>query len=142
MSKGLLDVNVLLALVDPDHRDHHRAHQWAEEGLSAGWSTCALTENGLVRILSQPSYPNPVSPDQAVSLLRRATTHPGHEFWPCDLSITGGRFAPRHLVGHRQLTDAYLLGLAVHHDGTFVTFDRRVDPAVVAGGEPSHLTVI
>lgn len=142
MTPSLLDVDVLLALLDPDHQDHHRAHRWAQEGLAAGWATCAVTENGFVRILSQPSYPNLVAIDQAISLLRRATSHPQHQFWPCDLSVTGAAFDTGHLLGHRQLTDTYLLGLAVHHHGAFLTLDRHVDLATVPGATPEHLVLI
>lgn len=142
MRTALLDVNVLLALADPHHQDHERAHAWAQQGLAAGWATCALTQTGFVRILSQPAYPNPLPVEQSVDLLAKATAHPAHTYWASDLPLTSTRFQPRHLLGHRQVTDAYLLGLAVHHDGSFVTLDRRVDPAIVAGAGTEHLTVI
>lgn len=142
MSHALLDINVLLALVDPHHVDHERAHAWAAGGLGQGWATCALTQTGFVRILSQPSYPHPVPVDQAVSLLAEATSLPGHAFWTCALPLTTQHFRPQHLLGHRQLTDTYLLGLAVRQNGSFVTLDRRVDLQTVAGAAPEHLLVI
>lgn len=142
MNQALLDINVLLALVDPHHVDHERAHAWAADGLGQGWATCALTQTGFVRVLSQPSYPHPVPVDQAVSLLAQATRMQAHTFWTCDLPLTGDHFRPQHLLGHHQLTDTYLLGLAVHHHGTFVTLDRRVDLQTVTGAGPEHLTLI
>jgi hypothetical protein len=142
VSHALLDINVLLALVDPHHVDHERAHAWAADGLGQGWATCALTQIGFVRILSQPSYPHPVPVDQAVSLLAEATSLQGHTLWTCDLPLTDDHFRPRHLLGHRQLTDTYLLGLAVRQRGTFVTLDRRVDLQTVTGAGAEHLTVV
>lgn len=139
---ALLDVNVLLALVDSDHVNHEQAHDWAASGLKGGWATCALTQNGLVRILSQPKYPSPLTVPAAVSLLRAATADARHHFWPCDVQLFDPLIRPERLLGSRQVTDTYLLALAVHHGGHFVTFDTRVDTATVSDTTTDHLVVI
>lgn len=113
MTRVLLDVNVLIALMDPDHVAHERVHAWAARGLAGGWATCALTQNGFARVLSQPSYPSPVLPSAAIALLAEATQDPRHEFWPCDLELTQAPIVAARILGHRQITDTYLLGLAV-----------------------------
>jgi len=142
VTQALLDVNVLLALVDPDHIDYEWAHDWASDGLGRGWATCAVTQNGLVRILSQPQYPNPLTVAAALDVLGAATRHPRHTFWPCDVQLADGHLRPDRLLGSRQVTDAYLLALAVTHRGTLVTLDRRIDPATVKGAADDHLVVI
>lgn len=143
MSRSLLDVNVLLALLDRDHVDHLRARSWLAGAIDDGWASCAITENGFVRIIGQPRYPNPVPPSQAVSLLARATSTELHEFWPCDVSILDESVVDAsRLHGHRQITDAYLLALAVRHDGCLATFDTSVVTSAVKGATKDHLVVI
>lgn len=83
--RALLDINVLLALLDADHVDHQRAREWISGEIQHGWASCALTQNGFVRVISQPKYPSPVSPFEAVERLRRATSTEHHEFWPCSM---------------------------------------------------------
>lgn len=143
MKRALLDVNVLLALLDSDHVDHVRAHAWLSDNLGAGWASCPVTENGFVRILSQPRYPSPVSPAEAVALLRRAREGGHHAFWPCDVSLLDEQVVDRtRLHGSRQVTDAYLLALAHAHDGRFVTFDRSLSLATVPGATEDDLVVL
>ncbi len=143
MTCVLLDINVLLALLDSDHVDHRRAHDWLEGGIEDGWASCAITENGFVRIISQPRYPSPISPAEAIDLLRRACDDGPHEFWTCDVSLLDDRIVDRsRLHGPRQVTDAYLLALAAAHDGRFVTFDRTVSISAVNGAGEHHLTVL
>ena len=143
MSRALLDVNVLLALLDADHVDHVRARRWLAGGIGGGWASCAVTQNGFVRIVSQPRYPSPVPVATAVERLRRATRTEHHEFWECGLSLTDpAAFDPSHLHGPRQVTDAYLLALAVTRGGRLVTFDRNVPLSAVAGAGPRHLVVL
>lgn len=108
--RALLDINVLLALLDGDHLDHGRARSWLEAEIAAGWSSCPITENGFVRVISQPRYPNPITPAEAISLLRAATEQPHHQFWGCDLSLLDpSALDQSRLHGPRQVTDAYLL---------------------------------
>lgn len=141
--RALLDVNVLLALFDLDHADHERARAWLDREIGEGWASCPLTQNGFVRILSQPRYPSPVSPAEAMRRLRLATRTRHHEFWPDDLStLDEERIDPERILGHRQVTDAYLLALSVAHGGRFVTFERRVPAPAVAGAKPAHLVVL
>ncbi len=143
MRCALLDINVLLALLDSDHIDHTRAHHWLDDQIDAGWASCAITENGFVRIISQPRYPSPVAPAEAIELLTQASGSARHEFWDCDISILDARIVDRFRVhGPRQVTDAYLLALATAHDGRFVTFDRSLPVASVRGGTDDHLTVM
>jgi len=141
--RALLDVNVLLALLDGDHVEHQRTWAWLDAEISAGWTSCAITENGFVRILSQPRYPSPVTTAEAVELLDRARNGGHHAFWPCDVSVLDAKVVDRRgLLGPRQVTDAYLLALAVAHGGRFVTFDRSLSLASVPGATEHHLKVL
>ena len=141
--RALLDINVLLALLDADHVDHQRAQEWISGEIQHGWASCALTQNGFVRIISQPRYPSPVSPFEAVELLRRATSTEYHEFWPCSISFLEDRcINSSHVHGPRQVTDIYLLALAVEHKGRFVTFDRTIPLSAAPGATPEHLVVV
>ena len=132
----LLDVNVLIALVDGQHINHDAAHDWFGSNAQHGWRTCPLTENGLVRVISHSKYPNGViSPAVGLDLLRRLTDLPGHGFWPDDISLGDpGLFDTQHLLTSSQITDAYLLGLAVRNGGRLATFDRRLSSSPVHDG--------
>lgn len=143
MSRALLDANVLLALLDLDHVDHAAARQWLSAEIEHGWASCAITENGYVRLISHPRYPSPVSIAEAIERLSRATETEHHVLWPCDRALVDRRlFDPARLHGPRQVTDAYLLALAVANGGRFVTFERRIPVEAVAGATPEHLVVI
>src|SRR4051794_20172380 len=143
MTRVLLDVNVLLALLDADHLDHDRAWQWADTELAHGWASCPITENGFVRIISQPRYPSPVSPQRATDLLRESRDGSDHEFWPCDSSILDPEFlTPSRIHGPRQLTDAYLLGMAANHRARFATFDQRISLDAVPHAGSGNLVVV
>ena len=143
MSRALLDVNVLLALLDGDHIDHERATEWLDLEIGAGWASCPVTENGFVRIISQPRYPSPIPAAQAIELLGEACESEHHEFWPCDVSILDARIVDRcRLLGPRQITDAYLLALATARRGRFVTFDRALSPSSVYGATADQLIVL
>jgi toxin-antitoxin system PIN domain toxin len=139
---ALLDVNLLVALFDPDHVHHEPAHRWFGDHRSSGWATCPLTENGVVRILSNPAYsPSAERPAEIARRLGsfRASGH--HVFWPDDVSVCDTRVFSL-TVGHRQLTDVYLLGLAVAHRGLLATFDRSIPLRAVRGARPDDLVVI
>lgn len=143
MTRALLDINVLLALLDGDHVDHGRAHEWLEGGIEDGWASCPITENGFVRVISQPRYPSPIPPAEAIDLLRRACDGGPHEFWTCDVSLLDARIVDRsRLHGPRQVTDAYLLALATEHQGRFVTFDRSLSVSAVKRAGEGNLTVL
>lgn len=143
MRRALLDVNVLLALLDGDHVDHHRAHAWLDGEIEAGWASCPITENGFVRVISQPRYPSPISPARAIALLGRACGGAHHEFWPCDVTLLDAAVIdPARLHGPRQVADAYLLALATARDGRFVTFDGSISLSAVRGAAERHLAVL
>lgn len=134
MTTYLLDVNLLLALTDPMHIHHELAHNWfAEKGRSA-WATCPITENGFVRIASHPNYPNrPGDVAAVLAILRRLCEAPGHHFWHEDISILQ-LLQSDAIVTHAQITDMYLLGLAVHKRGKLATLDQRIPVDAVRGG--------
>jgi hypothetical protein len=143
VSRSLLDINVLLALLDSDHIDHTRAHTWLDDEIRLGWASCAITENGFVRVISQPRYPSPVSPLRAIELLRTARSNGNHEFWTCEVSMLDPTVVDgSRLHGPRQVTDAYLLALAVAHDGRFATFDHSVSHAAIPSAGERHLALL
>ena len=133
----LLDVNVLIALIDPAHVGHDSAHQWFRTTGSASWATCPITENGVLRIVAHPKYPNSVgSPAAAAPIISRLTSLPGHEFWSDDLSlINSAHIVLDQIRTAAQVTDTYLLALAVAHGGQLATFDRKLSPTAVRGGK-------
>jgi len=138
--RALLDVNVLIALLDPDHGMHGHATEWLAGNVRAGWASCPITQNGCVRIMSHPSYPNPVPVGAIVERLAEAVATAHHQFWPDDISILDTRVADRSRIhGPRQVTDLYLLALAVRHRGRFVSFDAEIPLAAVRGAERRHL---
>jgi toxin-antitoxin system PIN domain toxin len=138
----LLDVNVLIALFDPAHIHHDPAHEWfADVGRSA-WATCPLTENGVLRIVGNSRYPNsPGTPAAVVSLLAGLTSLPGHVFWPDNISLMrSSSLDPTRLLSSSQVTDTYLLALALANDAQLATFDRRlVTDAVQEGSKSLHI---
>jgi hypothetical protein len=143
MRRALLDVNVLLALLDSDHVDHRRSQEWLDAEIDSGWASCAITQNGFVRIISQPRYPNSITPAEAVALLSPACAEEHHEFWPADVSLLDERTVDRsRLYTPRQVTDAYLLALAVARGGRLVTLDRGISLNPVRGATAEHLTVL
>ena len=141
---ALLDINVLVALFDPDHVHHDAAHDWfAEEGRAA-WATCPVIEAGFVRVLSGPTCRGTVV--RAADLadrLRRFCRSGRHEFWPDEVSLLDSSlFDLSKVAGHRQLTDVYLLGLAHNRRGRLVTFDRAIPLAAVRGVSTAALEVV
>jgi hypothetical protein len=134
MTTYLLDVNLLLALTDPMHIHHESAHRWFAERGQEAWATCPLTENGFIRIASHPNYPNrPGNVAAVLAILRQLCEAPGHHFWTEDISILQV-FGSDAIITHAQVTDLYLLGLAVHKDGKLATLDQRIPVNAVRGG--------
>ncbi len=134
MTTYLLDVNVLLALSDPMHIHHEAAHRWFTKTGKQSWATCPITENGYVRIASNPRYPNrPGSPAAVMGLLRQFCSLAGHQFWPANISMRD-LLPPNAVVGHNHLTDVYLLGLALHHRGRLATLDQRIPATLLENG--------
>jgi toxin-antitoxin system PIN domain toxin len=121
----LLDINLLLALSWPSHVHHSVAQKWFAKKRKAGFRTCPLTETGFVRISSNPHFtPDAVSPREALALLESITALPEHKFWAADLVLTDAIGKNQWIVGHRQVTDAYLLALARARRGILATLDR------------------
>ena len=141
--RNLLDVNVLIALLDSDHAHHHRARQWLSEHIGQGWASCPLTQNGCIRIMAQPGYPHPFAAGEVAARLAEAGCGHHHQFWPDAVSLLdSGQIDWQAVLGARQLTDVYLVALAVANGGRFVTFDRVVPLSAVAGARGEHLVVV
>ena len=141
--RALLDVNVLIALLDQNHIAHDPAWQWMDSNIESGWATCPITQNGCIRIMSQPAYPNQHTTTEIAARLRQATDQEFHQFWPDGVSILATATVNWDLlIGPRQLTDIYLLALAVRRNGRFVTFDTRISTEMVHGAGGRHLTII
>lgn len=141
--RALLDVNVLIALLDADHTLHEAASTWFAAHARHGWASCPITENGCLRVMSQPGYPNALPVAAVAKRLAEARASRFHEFWPADVSLLDAATAhPSRIHGPRQVTDVYLLALAVRHSGRFVTFDAAVARAAVSGAEARHLVVL
>jgi uncharacterized protein len=132
----LLDVNVLIALIDPTHVGHEAAHDWFAGTGAASWATCPLTENGVIRIVGHPRYPNSAgSPAAVVPFVARLRALPGHVFWKDDFSLVASNLVSVDLIlTPGQVTDAYLLALAVANKGQLATFDRRLSTRAVRRG--------
>jgi toxin-antitoxin system PIN domain toxin len=140
---ALLDVNVLVALFDPDHIQHDAAHEWFGRHRQDGWATCPLTELSLVRTLSNPSYWSGAERSaDVVERLRQFRASGDHQFWRDSLELTDEIFYFALLKGHRQLTDVYLLALAVRRSGRLATFDPTIPVAAVSGAANDALFVI
>ena len=141
--RALFDVNVLIALLDENHTHHATVSDWFADHIEHGWASCPLTKNGCVRIVSQPRYPNAPGVAEAVMRLQEAVATPWHQFLPDDVSLLDDSVVDRlQLLGPRQLTDVYLLALAVAHGVRLVTLDKSVPLIAVRGASEEHLTVI
>ena len=128
MKAYLLDTNMLIALLWPSHAHHERAAKWFTRHRAKGWASCPLTESGFVRVISNPAFSrDAVTPREAGSLLAVNTVADDHVFWSDDVPFaTASAFAGPRLVGHQQVTDAYLLGLALKRGGVLATLDERI----------------
>ena len=133
----LLDVNVLIALIDPSHIGHDAAHQWFASGGSLSWATCPITENGVIRIVGHPKYPNSAgSPAAVIPIVARLRALQGHVFWMDELSLAGSDLVDaRQIATPGQVTDTYLLVLAIARGGQLATFDRRLSTKAVRDGK-------
>lgn len=141
--RALLDINVLIALHDRDHIHHERAALWLEANIASGWASCPLTQNGCLRIMSQPAYSKPLPLAALVAMLQGSTHTAFHLMWADDISVLDGtRFHHPHIHGPRQLTDLYLLALAVKNAGRLVTFDARIPLSAVHGATPAHVVTL
>jgi toxin-antitoxin system PIN domain toxin len=142
VTRFLLDINVLIALIDPANAHHDKAHEWfAAEGNKA-WATCPVIENGVLRIIGYPRYPNsPGSPAAVAGLLASLRKLPGHLFWPDEIPLLDPEYVnTARLLDSAHVTDSYLVALARAHIGQLATFDQRmVIDAVREGPKSVHL---
>jgi toxin-antitoxin system PIN domain toxin len=141
----LLDVNVMLAWLWPAHEVHKAASNWMHIHRQEPWATCPITEMGFLRILTNQSF-SPYAPrwNEAVGLLRKHTEgNPNHSFWRDSVSLSEvDRRLGDRIRGHNQITDAYLLNLAIHYKGCFVTFDSRTRSLAPKGSAEHDALVI
>jgi len=128
MKGYLLDTNLLIALLWPSHERHDLAVKWFTRHRGKGWATCPFTQAGFVRIVSNPAFSrDAVQPREAIQVLRANTAAGDHEFWADELPLDAAvAFAGVRLMGHQQVTDAYLLGLALHRGGKLATLDQGI----------------
>ncbi|HKW63210.1 MAG TPA: TA system VapC family ribonuclease toxin [Candidatus Acidoferrum sp.] len=140
----LLDVNVLIAMSWPTHVAHERVQQWFSRHGQAAWATCPFTQAAFVRILSNPAFsPNALTTADAFQLLGANLKHPGHKFWPDSIGLLEAtRSFQSQIAGHQQVSDAYLLGLALHHKARLATLDTAIPALVGKGAERDVVTVI
>jgi len=141
MTVHLLDVNVLLALFDRQHMHYETTHRWLTANRQSGWATCPITESGFIRISSHPKYPT--LPGEALlitGMLMEFCDDPNHQFWAADVRLAD-IVKPGLAFTHGQVTDIYLLGLAIRKGGKLATLDRRIAAALVDHGVRA-LTVI
>jgi uncharacterized protein len=141
--RTLFDVNMLLALWDEKHIHHARAHEWWSVQPEQWWASCALTQNGFVRVISQPSYGGSWNAAEGLAVLDAQINLPTHEFWHDEVSLADeGLFDRQHILGPRQITDIYLLGLAVKHAGRLATLDRTIPLSAVRLAKDEHLAIV
>lgn len=132
---SLLDVNVLLALFWPDNPDHLIALRWFRDNHKKGWATCPATQTAFVRLASNRAFTiNALNPKAAIDLLEKNVRHPNHEFWMESFELAD-LFVPfrQRIQGHRQISDAYLLALAMKKRGRLVTFDKGISALLPPG---------
>ena len=141
--RALFDVNVLIALLDSDHIGHSAATAWFAENLTPGWASCPISENGAARVMASPGYPNRLPVAEVLKRIAQAAATGDHRFWPDDVSLTDPSvFKLGELLGPKQITDRYLLALAVRNGGRLVTFDHAIRPTAVEGASARHLVLL
>lgn len=143
--RSLLDVNFLIALLDPKHTFHDRAHLWWSKNDNVSWASCPLTENGLVRIMANPRYDSSrrFSIRELFVQFKEFVRSTDHEFWHDDISLRNESIIDvASILGPGQLTDIYLLALAVNNKGRLVTLDGKITPTAVRSAKPYNLLVI
>ena len=143
MSRYLLDVNVLLSIAWEDLEDHEKVLGWFESLGQQSFASCGITQSGFIRISLNASFrPQVVPIGAAMELLATLTSNPGHTFWPLDIGIgKATKFCIDRLSGSRQITDAYLLGLAIANDGVLVTLDQAI-PRLAGKAFASHVLLL
>jgi toxin-antitoxin system PIN domain toxin len=141
--RALLDVNVLIALLDSDHASHDSAIDWFAKHARQGWASCPITQNGCIRIMSNPAYPSPLPVQAVIAHLTEACRQDIHKFWQDEVSLLDSDVVDSTRIhGPRQLTDIYLLALAVQHEGRLVTFDTGIPIAAVRTATTQNLLIL
>ena len=136
----LLDVNALVALAWPNHQFHTEILTRLEQQPVPRWATCALTQLGFVRLSSNPKAVEVrKTPAEVVDLLAELTRDERHVYLGTLPTLPRVAQAFRKILGHQQVTDAYLLAVAEAHDATLLTFDQRVVPR---GKTHPHVEVV
>lgn len=142
--RALLDVNVWIALFDDAHQFSDRANHFiAKKGVTI--ATCPLVENGVVRVMSSPHYSRRGAPaiQQVRERLREVCSDIDHHFWPDDVTLRDDElFNFARVQGHNQITDLYLLALAVRHGGCLASFDQSIALSSVHGAAQKHLLLL
>lgn len=133
----LLDVNALVAMFWPAHAFHDATLKWFAREARREWATCPFTQAGFVRIISNPAFSrDAVTPEEAARVLSANLEHRFHRFWPDAIGyVEAVKLFEGKLTGHRQITDAYLLGLAIQNNGKLATLDRAI-PALLPRERP------
>jgi len=140
--RALLDTSVLIALLDASHIHHTLCTQWLAN-QSGGWASCPITLNGCVRIMAQPSYPNRLPMQTVVAGLQQAMQHPMHAFWADEINpLQSDALDWERLLRPTDITDAYLLSLAVSKEGCLVSLDKGIALSWVVGAKQDHLWVL
>ena len=140
--RALLDVNVLIALLDSDHASHDSAISWFSKHAREGWASCPITQNGCIRVMSNPGYPNPLPVQAVIEHLAEACHQEIHEFWQDSVSLLDSDVDSTRIHGPRQLTDIYLLSLALQHEGRLVTFETGIPLAAVRKATKQNLLIL
>ena len=137
--RALLDTSVLIALLDASHIHHQLCSQWLAHH-TAGWASCPITLNGCVRIMAQPAYPNRLPMHTVVAGLQQAMLHPMHEFWADEVNpLQKDALNWAQLLRPNDITDAYLLSLAVSKQACLVSLDLSISLSWVVAAEKTHL---
>lgn len=142
MNTYLLDVNMLLALGWPNHLHHQRAHDWMAGVPARRWATCPFTEAAFVRLSCNAGVVGTtVFPKQALDILEANTGLTEHVFWTDELPLATA-LAPvaDRIIGNRQITSAYLLGLAISNKGVLATLDQGVGDLL--GADSPHQSAL
>ena len=134
MTRHLLDVNVVIALIDPMHVHHDRAHEWFAARGDAPWHTCPIVQNGVVRVVSHPKYPNTQPAPVVLASLASLAARTEHVFLPDTVSLLDSSVHTERLLASSQVTDTYLLHLAASNDAMLATFDTRIVTSAVPSG--------
>jgi toxin-antitoxin system PIN domain toxin len=143
VSAFLLDVSVLIALVREDHTAHRVTKRWFKHLDGRDWATCPLTQAGFIRIISNPKFlERPPDVNEAIDMLQALASLPGHQFWTMEVGFAEATKSIREkLFGHQQVTDAYLLGLAIRKKGKLATLDHAI-PALAGDELNQYLEIV